>query len=93
MNQIHFKVQGPTKINVNNVSVIKLAKHPITHGRSKYIDLRFHFLRDQINKEEIELVYCKSSDQITDILTKPLKFETFIKLKKKMGMTSMEILD
>ena len=46
LNQIHFKVQGPIKISVDNVSAIHLAKHPVSHGRSKHIDLRFYFLRD-----------------------------------------------
>ena len=35
---------------VDNILAINLAKYPITHGRSKHIELWFHFLRDQVNK-------------------------------------------
>ncbi|MCI24002.1 cationic amino acid transporter 1-like, partial [Trifolium medium] len=36
-------------LNVDNVSAINLAKNPIAHGRSKHIELRFHYLREQVN--------------------------------------------
>ncbi|KAL6340019.1 hypothetical protein AAG906_038854 [Vitis piasezkii] len=41
------------------------------HGRSKHIDVRYHFLRDLCKDGVIDLVFCKSEDQIADILTKP----------------------
>ncbi|GKV45648.1 hypothetical protein SLEP1_g52709 [Rubroshorea leprosula] len=39
MNQIYAPMKGPMKIFVDNVSAIDLAKNPITHGRSKHIDV------------------------------------------------------
>ncbi|GKU93614.1 hypothetical protein SLEP1_g7191 [Rubroshorea leprosula] len=93
MNQIYALMKEPMKIFVDNVSVIDLAKNPITHGRSKHIDVRFHFLRDQVGKKAIELVYCKSENQVADILAKPLKFEAFIKLRSMLGMTTLSNQD
>nr|GMC79868.1 Retrovirus-related Pol polyprotein from transposon TNT 1-94 [Ipomoea batatas] len=90
MNQIHFPVQGPMKIYVDNVSAINLAKNPVTHGRSKHIDIRYHFLRDQVEKRIIELVYCKSEDQLADIFTKSLKHEAFDKFKKIIGVAVLQ---
>jgi hypothetical protein len=37
-----------TIIYVDNKSAIQLAKNPMMHGRSKYIEIWFHFLRDQV---------------------------------------------
>ena len=45
------------------------------------IDIRYHFLRDQVGKNMIELEYSISEYQIADILTKPLKIDAFIKLR------------
>uniref|UniRef100_A0A803LCB7 Uncharacterized protein n=2 Tax=Chenopodium quinoa TaxID=63459 RepID=A0A803LCB7_CHEQI len=45
--------EGPTTIYVDNMSAIKLAKNPVQHGRSKHIDTRFHFLRDQVKQGTI----------------------------------------
>ncbi|GKV49004.1 hypothetical protein SLEP1_g55778 [Rubroshorea leprosula] len=84
-----YSNERTNEVFVDNVSAIDLAKNPITHGRSKHIDVRFHFLRDQVGKKAIELVYCKSENQVADILTKPLKFEAFIKLRSMLGMTAL----
>ncbi|RVW59737.1 Retrovirus-related Pol polyprotein from transposon TNT 1-94 [Vitis vinifera] len=72
---------SPTVIYCDNVSAIKLSKNPVMHGRSKHIDVRFHFLRDLIKDEVVELLQCSTHEQIADIMTKPLKLEAFQKLR------------
>jgi len=60
MTQIGFNLDVPIKIYVDNVSAINLAKNLVFHQRSKYIDIRYHFLRDQVGKNMIKLEYCRS---------------------------------
>ena len=60
MTQIGFNLNIPIKIYVDNVSAINLAKNPLFHQRSKHIDIRYHFLRDQVGKNMIKLKYCRS---------------------------------
>jgi len=86
MTQIGFNLDIPIKIYVDNVSAINLAKNSIFHQRSKHIDIRYHFLLDQVGKNMIKLEYCRSEDQIADILTKSLKIDVFIKLRDLLGM-------
>jgi len=86
MTQIGFNLDVPIKIYVDNVSAINLAKNLVFHQRSKHIDIRYHFLRDQVGKNIIKLEYCKSKYQIADIFTKPLKIDAFIKLRDMLGM-------
>ncbi|GKV14655.1 hypothetical protein SLEP1_g25495 [Rubroshorea leprosula] len=88
-NQVRVQIEEPMKIFVDNISAINLAKNPVQHGRSKHIDIRFHYLRDLIDKRVIELKYCKSENQVADILTKPLKYEAFVKLKSMMGISAL----
>ena len=45
-----------TVLYCDNVSAIKLSKNPVLHGRSKHIDVRFHFLRDLTKEGIVELV-------------------------------------
>ncbi|CAL2228255.1 unnamed protein product [Prunus armeniaca] len=54
--------KGPTTIYCDNMSTIKLSRNPVMHGRSKHIDVRFHFLRDLCSDEKIVLEYCKSGE-------------------------------
>ena len=56
------------------------------HGRSKHIDVRFHFLRDLTKDKIVQLVHCNTQEQITDILTKPLKTDAFLKMRELMGV-------
>jgi len=55
-------------------------------GRSKHIDVRFHFLRNLIKDEVVELVQCSTREQMANILTKPLKLEMFVKMHGLMGV-------
>jgi hypothetical protein len=71
---------GSMTVYCDNSSTIKLSKNPVLHGRSKHIDVRFHFLRDLTKDGTLELAHCNSHNQIADIMTKPLKFEAFEKL-------------
>jgi hypothetical protein len=47
---------------VDNVSAINLAKNPITHGRSKHIEMRFYYLRDLVSSGQLRLSYCRSEE-------------------------------
>lgn len=85
---LHNQQQGPTLIHCDNVSAIKLSKNPVMHGKSKHIDVRYHFLRDLCKDGIIDLVFCKSEEQTADILTKPLKPAVFVKLRSQLGVCS-----
>ncbi|KAJ9537516.1 hypothetical protein OSB04_030249 [Centaurea solstitialis] len=74
----------------DNSSSIKLSKNPVFHGRTKHINVKFHFLRDLVKDGEIELVHCGSKDQIADIMTKPLKLDTYEQLRRMMGVQKVE---
>ncbi|KAL0440222.1 UNVERIFIED_CONTAM: Retrovirus-related Pol polyprotein from transposon TNT 1-94 [Sesamum latifolium] len=75
-----------TTIFCDSSSIIKLSKNPVTHGRSKHIDVHFHFLRELTKAGNVELVHCDSQDQLADIMTKPLKLDQFLKLQRLLGV-------
>jgi hypothetical protein len=80
------KQQDCTIIYCDNSSSIKLSKNPVMHGRCKHIDVRFHFLRNLTKDGIVELVHCKTDEQLADLFTKPLKLESFCKLREGLGM-------
>jgi hypothetical protein len=90
--ELGYHQEGPTSIHCDNVSTIKLSKNPVLHGRSKHIDVRYHFLRDLCKDGIIDLIYCRSEDQIADIMTKPLKIAAFVKLRDMLGVCSRKVL-
>lgn len=86
----HVQREG-TIIHCDNSSAINLSRNPVLHGRSKHIDVRFHFLRDLTKEGIVKLVRCSSQAQVADIMTKPLKLESFEKLREKLGMCDAKI--
>jgi hypothetical protein len=77
----------------DNNSSIKLSKNPILHERCKHIDVRFHFLRDLTKDDVIELVFCKSKEQLADIMTKPFKLDSFCNMRNELGMIDLDSLN
>jgi hypothetical protein len=86
-------VDHEVELMVDNKSAINMVKNPIAHGRSKHIETKFHFLRDQVTNGEIKLSYCNTNDQMADVLTKPLKIERFRDLRKMLNVQSLENLN
>ncbi|KAJ8616926.1 hypothetical protein MRB53_013112 [Persea americana] len=68
---------------------VDATENPVLHGRSKHIDVRFHFLRELTRDGIVELVHCSTQEQVSDIMTKPLTLEVFLKLRDKLGMCIM----
>ena len=93
MEELNLRDCSPKRLLINNKSRIDLAKHPVAHGRSKHIETKFHFLRDQVSKKKLELEFCRSEDQVANILTKPLKSIKFKELRDKLGVTSLTNLN
>ena len=50
-------------IYCDNTSAISLSKNPIQHSRTKHIEIRHHFIRDHVQKGDIELVFIDTSHQ------------------------------
>nr|GEX43685.1 copia protein [Tanacetum cinerariifolium]GEX49495.1 copia protein [Tanacetum cinerariifolium] len=71
--------------------VIDLSKNPVQHSRTKHIEIRHHFLHDNVQKGNISIQKVSSDDNITGILPKPLKCEPFNYLRLGLGM--MEQID
>ncbi|GKV28744.1 hypothetical protein SLEP1_g37756 [Rubroshorea leprosula] len=86
LEELQVKQEGPMLIFCDNSSTIKLSKNPVLHGRCKHMDVKFHFLRDLTNEGVIDLVYCRSEDQIADIFTKPLKLSAFRRQRELLGV-------
>ncbi|WVZ84792.1 LOW QUALITY PROTEIN: hypothetical protein U9M48_031780 [Paspalum notatum var. saurae] len=77
---------GRIPILCDSSSAISVAKNPVLHSRTKHIDVRHHFQRDNYEKDIIDIVKVASENQVADILTKPLDLETFNRLRGELGV-------
>ncbi|GJS52669.1 hypothetical protein Tco_0626031 [Tanacetum coccineum] len=70
----------------NNKSAIALCCNNVQHLRAKYIDVRYHFIKEQVENGIVELCFVQTEYQLADIFTKPLPRERFNFQIKKLGM-------
>lgn len=82
-------VGNSIELLVDSKSAIALAKNPISHGRIKHIDTKFHFLKDQVNKGRVKLKHCRTKVQLADIMIKSLKIERFKKLREYLNVVCL----
>ena len=61
-----------TILYTDNEAAKSIAKREPEYQRSKHIDIRYHFLRDHYEKETFNIQHIPDTEQIADILTKPL---------------------
>ncbi|GKB52191.1 retrovirus-related pol polyprotein from transposon TNT 1-94 [Tanacetum coccineum] len=73
----------------DNKSAIALCYKNIQHSRAKHIDVRYHFIKEQVENGIVELYFVRTEYQLADIFTKPLPRERFNFLIEKLGMRSM----
>ena len=77
----------PIPFHVDNQSAIKLIKNPVTHDRTKHIDVKYHYVRDAQDNNVIDVKYCPTGNQTADILTKALSREKHKRFAECMGLS------
>nr|GEZ70280.1 retrovirus-related Pol polyprotein from transposon TNT 1-94 [Tanacetum cinerariifolium] len=73
----------------DNRRAIALCCNNVQHSRSKHIDTRHHFIREQVEKGVVELFFVTTDYQLVNIFTKALPRERFEFLLPRLGMKSM----
>jgi hypothetical protein len=75
-----------TTIYEDNQSCLKIIEEEKFSNRSKHIDVRYHFVKDYVEKKVIKCTYCPTEKMIADLLTKPLSGHRIITLRSKCGL-------
>nr|GEZ75934.1 hypothetical protein [Tanacetum cinerariifolium] len=78
-------------IYYDSKSVIAISCNPVKHTHTKHIDVRYHFIKDHVEKGTIELYFVGTEYQLADLFTKSLPEARFKFLVEKLGMMSRDI--
>ena len=70
----------PTMILCDNNAAINLSDDPLLHAHMKHIDIKYHFLREQVQSRELAMTYINTKDNLADIFTTPLELQHFSRL-------------
>ena len=83
--ELGFK-QGTTQMYTDNQSSIRVMRNPVGHGRMKHIELQAYFVRDLIERGDVDFSYCSTDVQVADSLTKAVPREKVESCNRWMGL-------
>nr|KYP44287.1 Copia protein [Cajanus cajan] len=83
---LHMEQKEPTQILVDNQAAIFISNNLVFHGRTKHFKIKLSFLREAQREGEVKLIYYRTEDQGTDVLTKALPKARFEALRNKLGV-------
>nr|GEZ07805.1 hypothetical protein [Tanacetum cinerariifolium] len=76
-------------IYCDSKSAIAISCNPVQHSRTKHIAIRYHFIKEHVEKGTIELYFVKMDYQLADLFTKDLPVDRFNYLVRRLGMRSL----
>jgi hypothetical protein len=86
LNELFIEQVGATVIFEDNQGAIALAENTGYQSRTKHIDIRYHFLREKVRDQVIQLQYCDTKEMLADFLTKSLSSKTLQYLLRKINL-------
>lgn len=78
--------QEPIPLHIDNSSAVKLSKNPESHARTRYIDIRHHYIREQVEERHIQPIWISGKTNPADLFTKALPAPTLDNLTSKLGL-------
>nr|GEW34990.1 putative ribonuclease H-like domain-containing protein [Tanacetum cinerariifolium] len=76
-------------IYCDSKSAIAISSNPVQHSRMKHIVVRYHFIKEHVEKGTIELYFVKTDYQLANIFTKALPVDGFNYLVRRLEMRSL----
>ena len=80
LKDLHQPTDYAIPLYYDSQSAIRLTENPMFHARTKHVEVHYHFIREKVLQEEIELKHVRTENQAADLFTKGLsgnKFESF----------------
>ena len=89
MAEITAKEPKVVTLYVDNNSAIALMKNPVFHGRSKHIDIKYHFIRECVERGQVVVRRVCTEEQKADALTKPLPAGKLAVMRHLLGVRDL----
>jgi hypothetical protein len=86
LEELGHKIDDPTEIYEDNQGCISLTENNRTDPRTKHIDTKYHYTREQVANRVVQFKYVPTANMIADSLTKPISTSKFIWCRDHMGI-------
>lgn len=86
-----FKIDvKPMLIHEDNQGCISILNNPANNRRVKHIDIKYNFVSECMNNNILKILYISTDMQLADLLTKGLKYASFVKFRNNLGVKNLE---
>jgi hypothetical protein len=85
MGELGYHLQ-PVPICGDNQGSIFISSNPVTEKRSKHIDIRYHYIREVVERKLAEVFFIEGENNPADLLTKNLGVVKFLKFRPAYGL-------
>lgn len=84
MKELGLRVQLGSIVHGDNQGTIAISKNGVKNGRTKHIDVRYHFITDVLERGDVQLKWVPTTEQQADIFTKALATPVFEQFRKQL---------
>jgi hypothetical protein len=92
LQELGISLRSPPTLWCDNIEATYMLVNPVFHARTKHVEIDFHFVRDRVADKSLEIRFIPSSDQLADVLTKPLVSQCFQHLCFKLNVRSSPLI-
>ena len=89
LRELRSAPDDPLILNCDNHGAIALAKDNKFYASTKYIDVRYHFIREAVEDGKVAVRYIPTGDNVSDIFTKPLAKTKFREFTELLGLRAI----
>ncbi|KAK4268262.1 hypothetical protein QN277_024943 [Acacia crassicarpa] len=88
LQEMHVPITETPIVWCDNSGAIALASNPVLHSKTKHVEIDIHFLREKVATGHLQIGYVPSSEQVADVLTKPLGKSMFLPFRDRLNVFS-----
>ena len=90
---LHHPQPEPTVVYEDNQAAIAISQNSQSHTKMKHIDIRYHYVREKVLDNTIEIRYCPTNDMLADVLTKGLTYDKFKRFRELSGVKDLSAFE